>query len=268
MQWYYSFQQQRQGPVSEADFHRLVGEGVIQPSTLVWRAGMPNWQTYETIAPTLIPPIPNTETMDAPRVVGADETAVCLVSGKTYPKREMIEYQGRWVSLEHREEFFRRIREGELMPRETEYAGFWIRFVAWMINFIIIYIAWQILDYLFILAHVIPPDPTDLNPFDPTMAQVIWRSALPGMLINFSFAIVYSTFFNYRFGATPGKMIFGLKTVMPDGARVGIGRLVVRAIMQILSGMLFFIGFFFVGIDEEKRGLPDFVAGTRVIKTR
>ncbi|HEY9154349.1 MAG TPA: DUF4339 domain-containing protein, partial [Opitutaceae bacterium] len=58
MQWYYAFQQQRQGPVSDAEFHRLVNEGVIQSSTLVWRTGMANWQPYETIAPTLIPPIP------------------------------------------------------------------------------------------------------------------------------------------------------------------------------------------------------------------
>ena len=77
-------------------------------------------QPYETIAPTLIPPIPNAEPPSVPEPVGADETAVCLISGKTYPKREMIRYQSQWVALEHREEFFRRIREGEVMPRETE----------------------------------------------------------------------------------------------------------------------------------------------------
>jgi uncharacterized RDD family membrane protein YckC len=284
MQWYYAFQQQRQGPVSDADFHRLVSEGVIQPSTLVWRAGMPNWQTYETIAPTLIPPIPNSapafRTASAPASTAAstsapasapgsaDETAVCLISGKRYPKREMIEYQGRWVSMEHREEFFRRIREGEIMPREVQFAGFWIRFVAWVINFIIVYIIWQILDFVLIVTHVTPPIPANLNPFDPSMAPIILRGALPGMFVNFAFAIAYSAFFNRRFGATPGKMIFGLKTVMPDGERVGTGRLILRAILQIITGMLGFVGFFFVGIDDEKRGLPDFVCGTRVIKTR
>jgi uncharacterized RDD family membrane protein YckC len=270
MQWYYAFQQQRQGPISDAEFHRLVNEGVIQPSTLVWRAGMANWQPYETIAPTLIPPIPTLPEAagSVPAPIASDDTATCLVSGQRYPKREMIEYQGRWVSLEHREEFFRRIHEGEIMPREIQFAGFWIRLVAWIINFIIIYILWQIIDFVLIATHVTPQLPRDVNPFDAAMAPMILRSALPGMFINFAFAILYSTFFNRRFGATPGKMIFGLKTVMPDGERAGTGRLILRAIVQIITGMLCFIGFFFIGIDEQKRGLPDFVCNTRVIKTR
>ena len=277
MQWYYAYQQQRQGPVSDVDFHRLVREGVIQPSTLVWRAGMPSWQPYETIAPTLTPPLPSLEPVSAPNATptsslatptSADETAVCMISGQRYPKREMIEYQGRWVSLEHREEFFRRIREGEMMPGSMNYAGFWIRFVAWVINFIIVYICWQLLDFVLILAHAIPKPLTDVNPMDPAMAPEILRHALPGMAVNFVFAILYSVFFNHRFGATPGKMVFGLKTVLPDGERVGVGRLVLRAIVQIVTTMMLFIGFFFVGIDEQKRGLPDLVCGTRVIKTR
>lgn len=40
MQWYYVRDNQRQGPISEAEFQSLVASGVIQADTLVWRQGM------------------------------------------------------------------------------------------------------------------------------------------------------------------------------------------------------------------------------------
>jgi uncharacterized RDD family membrane protein YckC len=49
MDWYYALQGQQRGPVSEAELARLAGEGVIAPSTLVWHAGLPDWQPWSTL---------------------------------------------------------------------------------------------------------------------------------------------------------------------------------------------------------------------------
>lgn len=45
------------------------------------------------------------------RELGADE-AVCAVSGKMFPKQEMLEFDGQWVSAAHKEDFLQRLREG------------------------------------------------------------------------------------------------------------------------------------------------------------
>ncbi len=42
--WYYQRQQDRAGPVTETEIAELIGQGVINSSTLVWREGMGDWQ--------------------------------------------------------------------------------------------------------------------------------------------------------------------------------------------------------------------------------
>lgn len=46
MEWYYANERKQQGPVDETEFSELVRSGVIHDTTLVWREGMENWQSY------------------------------------------------------------------------------------------------------------------------------------------------------------------------------------------------------------------------------
>lgn len=50
MQWYYSLNNQQQGPVSEEQLRDLIAQGIISHQTLVWREGMPDWAPYQTVA--------------------------------------------------------------------------------------------------------------------------------------------------------------------------------------------------------------------------
>ncbi len=268
MQWYYANNQLRQGPISETEFHRLVADGVIQASTLVWIPGMANWQPYETIAATLIPPLPSSDLTTGVTPVGSDETEVCVISGKRYPKREMAEYQGRWVSLEHREELFQRIRDDQPIPGQLRFAGFWLRFVAWLIDAVIIYIADQFLNFILIATHFQAAPPSNLNPFDPGAAMAIMRATFPSMIVNSLFGVLYFCFFVSRFSATPGKMALGLKIVRADGTKLGLGRVIGRYFAYFLDAMTLGIGYVIIGIDDQKRALHDYVCDTRVIKAR
>ena len=45
MTWYYADAGRQVGPVEEAALDDLVRAGVVRDDTLVWRDGMPNWQT-------------------------------------------------------------------------------------------------------------------------------------------------------------------------------------------------------------------------------
>jgi hypothetical protein len=43
-QWFYSRGNAQAGPVGEAELRRMAQAGELPPATLVWRAGMPQWQ--------------------------------------------------------------------------------------------------------------------------------------------------------------------------------------------------------------------------------
>jgi hypothetical protein len=64
MNWYYADGTKQVGPLTEADFENLVRTGIITPETLVWREGLPSWQSYrqvaglgEPVAATVPPPV-------------------------------------------------------------------------------------------------------------------------------------------------------------------------------------------------------------------
>ena len=81
-------------------------------------------------------------------------------------------------------------------------------------------------------------------------------------------AATYEGLFVYKLGATPGKMVLGLRVVRPDGGPVSLGRAVGRYFAKMLSAIIMLIGFIMAGFDREKRALHDMLVDTRVIKKR
>ncbi len=49
MQWYYTVQGRREGPVDEAGLEELARRGVIDDTTFVWREGLTNWLPYASV---------------------------------------------------------------------------------------------------------------------------------------------------------------------------------------------------------------------------
>ena len=80
MKWYSNDGKTQIGPVSETDFQSLVEAGEINPETLIWEEGMPQWQPYgEITADVLIKPKPSesaSSTIDA----------TCTECGATLPQ--------------------------------------------------------------------------------------------------------------------------------------------------------------------------------------
>ena len=122
-------------------------------------------------------------------------------------------------------------------PRPMNYAGFWIRFVASLIDFIII---------------VIP-------------SYVIFFAGLPSLL-GLVLGIAYWVYFpSSEYMATPGKMALGLIITDEHGNRIGAGTAAVRYIGYIISILTVGIGFLMIGFTEKKRGLHDMIASTQVV---
>ena len=58
MTWYYAIGNERQGPVDDAELDRLIASRTITPETLVWRAGMADWQPLAQARPQAVRPAP------------------------------------------------------------------------------------------------------------------------------------------------------------------------------------------------------------------
>ena len=51
MTWYYALGNERQGPIDDAALDRLIATGVVTADTLVWKAGMADWQPLAQARP-------------------------------------------------------------------------------------------------------------------------------------------------------------------------------------------------------------------------
>ena len=143
-------------------------------------------------------------------------------------------------------------------PR-INYAGFWIRLLAFLVDdFIIIAIFLMMVPFVRL-------------PLTQLMANLDQESItiLSGLadLIGGSIILLYLVLFTGLKGATPGKMVFGLKVVKVDGSPVDITTAVLREFVgKAVSIIVLYIGFIWVAFDAKKQGWHDKIAGTVVIK--
>jgi uncharacterized RDD family membrane protein YckC len=242
MDWFYSENNQQKGPVSEAALGELASAGVVQDSTLVWHAGMEAWQPYGTVRSGAPPAT----------MAGA---SFCSECGRQFTSDELVPIGGRTVCAACKQGVLQRIREGGASISGRRYAGFWIRAAAIIIDGIIL----STVNVIIALVLFAPLTSSG----DPTTAL----GALGlNMLVSMAFSIIYETWFLTSKGATPGKMVLGLRVIRNSGLPITPGLAIGRIFARMLSQMVLFIGFLMVAWDEEKRSLHDRLCDTRVIK--
>jgi uncharacterized RDD family membrane protein YckC len=66
-------------------------------------------------------------------------------------------------------------------------------------------------------------------------------------------------------GQTVGNLVMGVRVVRADGGRVSFSRAATRMLGAYLSGLLLFLGFFWVIFDKRRQGWHDKLAGTVVV---
>jgi uncharacterized RDD family membrane protein YckC len=258
MNWYYAVDQQRVGPVPDEQFASLIQQGQLTADTLVWNESMTEWKRLVEVRPDLLGSAGSGEEME-----------FCAVDGKAYPRRLMLQYQGKWISAGNRDLFFQRLREGVTSSTGgMVYGGFWRRFAAKFLDGIILWVISMLKTVLVVMAFYGHP-----NAFMPTMApQENWPLYFGYVAVNLFtdvlLGVLFTWFFLSRYQATPGKMALDLKVVRADGSRLSNGRIIGRYFGEWVSSMIFFIGYIMAGLDEpEKRALHDRICDTRVIKT-
>ena len=148
-------------------------------------------------------------------------------------------------------------------PIALEYAGFWRRLGAFIIDIIIVSIPSWIMKpiwgsgfYNFGNGNSFPWESsfTDLPP-------LVFTDFMPTIIGIAYFIILWS----WR-GQTVGKMVAQIKVIRTDGTKVGVGTAIIRYLGYIVSILTLFIGFLWIALDRRKQGFHDMMADTYVVK--
>jgi len=130
------------------------------------------------------------------------------------------------------------------------YAGFWLRFAAYLIDSIVLFVIQMALA-----AAVILMDPGDLRAFL-NVAPVGWA------LTWAYFAVLESS----PLQGTVGKHALGLYVADVYGDPIGLGRASARYLLKLLSTFLLMAGWIMAAFTPRKQALHDLVARTVVLR--
>lgn len=143
-----------------------------------------------------------------------------------------------------------------------EYAGFWIRFVAYLLDGIILSVIIGPIFFMFFA-----PAAGFASFADDPEAALVFAAGMSGFVMIE--LIVYLLYFagmeSSKYQATLGKMAIGVIVIDENGNRISFGRGVGRLLSKILSGLILYIGFIMAGFDSRKQALHDKIANTLVI---
>lgn len=168
------------------------------------------------------------------------------------------------------------IEEKENHP---QYAGFWIRFGAWVIDSIILGIPLlffsNIIFALFINSMEFPDelltDPASIHALSdaevlsligPIMIAFFGTIAVCMFISLFYYALLHAS----KWQATIGKKLLGLRVEDMKGNRISFWRSLGRYIVSSLLSGILLIGFILAAFTEKKQALHDLIVGSVVVK--
>ncbi|MPW75176.1 transporter [Moraxella catarrhalis] len=137
---------------------------------------------------------------------------------------------------------------------EFEYAGFWIRFAALIVdNLIIMIISAPYWFYNYQQMVAMPVDQMPLYSAGDAILHLVIGAAV--------------VWFWVKKGATPGKMLFGLQVRdAKTGQFISVPRALLRYFSYLISYLILCLGFIWAGFDKKKQGWHDKIAKTVVVK--
>jgi uncharacterized RDD family membrane protein YckC len=251
MNLYYAEGDQQVGPVGKTELQALIRAKKLNARSLVWQEGMESWQELGVFIRKC-----SGKGSQANSPAVPVRQSICSECRQSFAEDEMIRFQESWVCAGCKPVFIQKIKEGVSVAGAMEYAGFWIRFGAIVIDAFII---WILNLILFIpLGILIPKSPED---------SYVFFSFMPLMIIaQYAIPAAYDTWFVGKYGATLGKMACNIKVVVEDGSRLTYMRAFGRHFAKWLSSMILAIGFIMAAFDDQRRTLHDRICETRVVR--
>ena len=126
----------------------------------------------------------------------------------------------------------------EGMSEDTEYAGFFVRLGAAIIDSLVTGVPAAIITTF-----------TDI----PALGTIL--------------SVIYYVMFTYAKGQTPGKMLLGLHVVDRNGQKPSLRQVIMREVFgKAIAALALLIGYLWIIWDPKKRGWHDYIAGTFVVR--
>lgn len=145
------------------------------------------------------------------------------------------------------------------MNRAVQYAGFWRRLVAFILDSLLFfaittpilylvyghgYLNWMFSDHDFFSSYGF---------LETLINEIVYLVILLFMWVNY--------------GATPGKILMECRIVNArDFSSVSHKQAVIRLVGYLVSALPLYLGFVWIAFDKRKQGLHDRLAGTVVIQ--
>lgn len=227
-QWYYYQDKQRNGPIPESRIRQMIADGILQKKSFIWTKGMKDWKHIGDAFP--MTPLPS----ECP----APSAQVSPI------KRRTLEFDASPVQFTQT-----RFNEGQ---KTSSYAGFWKRFAAFLIDFLVLVLPSFLVGIIFGFVY---------TALTGTAQGVRFVVQIIGILVWW---IYYASFESSSKQATPGKMALGIKVSDLNGNRISFTKATGRHFGKIISSIILYFGFIMVAFTEKKQGLHDIMAGCLV----
>ena len=272
MNWYYLDKGQEAGPLSKDEMQALVKSGTIVRDTQVRNEKSTNWITYGQLLESAgkkrqQQTQPAQASQSAPQTASPQSTLPsqggrCTECGGEFAADELLSYQDAKVCASCKPVFFQKLKEGVAETTFMNYAGFWRRFGAKIIDSIILsagnMVIGLVAGFIFTPSADASTNPEDVN-----------AMVAGGIILLYFFQIAiaagYTSFFLGKYASTPGKMALGIKVVRSNGESISYLRAFGRYFAEMLSGIILGIGYLMAAFDKEKRALHDHICDSRVV---
>ncbi|MBE7210165.1 MAG: RDD family protein [Gluconacetobacter diazotrophicus] len=234
------------GPFPENDIRAKLASGELLPSDYGWYEGLAAWTPLSQLVGAAVAPQPQPpQPYSAPAAQNAPGSYAPQPYNSPYPQAYQPGAPSAWG-----------------MPTAV-YGGFWLRFVAHLIDTIILVIPFVVM--MFGVGIVIGltasdhPSPNDVNPIINLVVVIA---------LIFFFVAVWFYFAGMESSArqaTFGKRAVGLRVTDLHGNRISLGQATGRFFGKYLSS-IFLIGYLMAAFTPRKQALHDMLASTLVVQ--
>jgi len=151
-------------------------------------------------------------------------------------------------------------------PTQPEYAGFWLRLAAYIIDYFVL--GFVIGTMVIFVGLAMGLSTAIFYDMEDTANQmvVITLSIIFGIVSFAASWLYYAVLESGSYQGTLGKMVINLKVTDIEGERISFARASGRFFGKILSSFVIYIGYIMIGITEKKQGLHDILAGCLVVR--
>lgn len=144
-------------------------------------------------------------------------------------------------------------QEEDRNPVQLSYAKFGVRFVAFLIDWLLL----SVVSALVLLALGLPLVP-EIHDYEARL-KMNFITIVAGWLY-------YAGFESSAYQATPGKLAMGIFVTDTEGYAISFSRATGRFFGRLLSGLVLLIGYIMAAFTERRQALHDLLAKTLVLR--